>query len=77
MFTVNRYVLCPLFTDDDIVVQPDGMENRFKVVITVLAFAYDIQIEVDFRVGANLYISHDFCLLFRQFRQWDNFKILR
>ena len=39
---MNRYVFRLLFGDDNIIVQTDGMENRFEGVIAVLAFAYDI-----------------------------------
>ena len=53
MFAVNRYVLCVPFTNDNVVMQTDRMEDRFEGVVTVLAFADDIQIKINFRVGAN------------------------
>ena len=38
MFTANRYVLGLFFLDGDIIVESNRVEDRFEVVIAVLAF---------------------------------------
>ena len=61
MFAANRYIRLILFANDDLIVQTDGVEDRFEGVIAVLAFSDHIQVEIDFRMGAQAYVLHDSC----------------